>query len=264
MLFVCDIGNSSIKAGVYDGERLLFRSVFSAVERRTADDLAVLLRGSFAMHGLDPALIEGAIIASVVRPLTAIAAAAIELLMHVKPLVVGPGVKTGLNIKTDIPSQLGADIAACAVGALSMRPQPQIIISMGTATTFSGINSQSELCGVLIIPGIGISADALAENAAELPRAGLTAPTGLLGRNTFESMNSGIIYGNASMIDGLLNRIAAEWQQEALEVVVTGAYAELVLPYLLSNHRFSFVENLSLQGLKRIYQLNSKNKARLQ
>lgn len=260
MLFVCDIGNSSIKTGVFDGEKLLFISVFSAVERRTADDMAVLLNGSFALHGLDPALIKGAVIASVVKPLTAVAAAAIERLMHIKPLIVGPGVKTGLNIKTDIPSQLGADIAVCAVGAQQMRPQPQIIISMGTATTFASINSDGELCGVLIIPGIGISLDALAASAAELPRAALSQPSALLGRNTVDSMNSGVIYGNASMLDGLLDRISSEWSQTGLEVVATGAFAEMVIPYMVSNHRIRYVKDLSLQGLKRIYQLNIKKK----
>lgn len=260
MLFVCDIGNSSIKTGVYDGENLLFRSVFSTAEQRTADDMAVLFRGSFAMHGIDLERIRGAVIASVVRPVTSAAASAIELLMHVKPLIVGPGVKTGLNIKTDIPSQLGADIAACAVGAQLMRPRPQIIISMGTATTFASINSEGELCGVLIIPGIGVALAALADKAAELPRTGLARPSTLLGRNTVDSMNSGIIYGNASMLDGLLDRIASEWDQNELEAVATGAFAEIVMPYMVSKHRVRYVEDLSLQGLKRIFQLNNKNK----
>ncbi len=261
MLFVCDIGNSSIKTGVYNDDKLLFRSVFSSVDHRTADDMAVLIKGAFSMHGVDPALVDGAVIASVVRPLTSTAAAAIELLMHVKPLIVGPGVKTGLNIKTDIPSQLGADIAAGAVGAQIMRPQPQVIISMGTATTLTSINDQGELCGVLIVPGIGISLAALAENAAELPLSGLNPPTILLGRNTADSMNSGIIFGNASMLDGLLDRISSEWKQDTLDVIATGAYAEMVLPYMISGHRIKYEANLTLLGLKRIYQLNNKKKS---
>lgn len=258
MLFVCDIGNSSIRTGVFNGDKLLFSSVFSSKDHRTTDDMAVLISGAFAMHGIDISNVDGAVIASVVRPNTSSVMAAIELLMGIKPLVVGPGVKSGLNIKTDIPSQLGADIVACAVGAQLMEPRPQVIAALGTAVTLAGINNQNELCGVIIAPGIGISMEALSEHAAELPRAGLDCPRCLLGQNTVDSMNSGIVYGYASMLDGLLDRIASEWGQDGVEVIATGAYAEIVIPHMVSRHRIRYDADLSLNGLKQIYKLNRK------
>lgn len=180
--------------------------------------------------------------------------------MQVKPLLVGPGVKTGLNIKTDIPSQMGADIVANAVAATSLEKCPMVILDFGTATTLTAINENGELCGVLIYPGVRSSLNALSSQAAELPGISLDSPKALLGKNTIDSMVSGIIYGNASMIDGLLDRIAEEWTAKELTVIAAGGLADRIISYCKSGHKIQFVPNLTLLGLKKIYHLSYRHK----
>lgn len=260
MLFACSIENAYILLGVFDGDRLLFDSKIAAFTEKNVDEYAILINGIFSMYQVALSSINGAIISSVVRPLNATMIQIIEKLMHIKPLLVGPGMKTGLNIKTDIPSQVGADIVANAVAAASLAKSPMVFIDFGTATTLTGINKNGELCGVLICPGVRSSLDALSAHAAELPSIALDDPKILLGKNTIDSMVGGIIYGNASMIDGLLDRIAEDWNTQELTVIATGGLADKIIPYCRSNCRIQYEPNLTLLGLKIIYHLNDRHK----
>ncbi len=261
MLFACDIENTNIYFGVFDEDTMVFHSEIATSLEKSVDEYVILLNGVFALHQVAVTSIDGAIIASVVRPLNATLSQAVEKLMHVKPLQVGPGVKTGLNIKTDIPSQIGADIVANAVAAVSLASCPLVFIDLGTATTLTAINEQGELCGVLIYPGVLSSLNALSAQAAELPCIALDKPRTILGKNTIDSMVSGIIYGNASMIDGLLDRIAEEWQVKDLTVLATGGLADKIVPYCRSGHTVQVEPDLTLLGLKKIYQLNRRHKS---
>lgn len=261
MLLTCNLQNTNIFFGVFDGDDLVFDAQITTYREKSADEYAVLISNIFAMNNLSLSNVDGAIIASVVRPLSSVLGLAIEKLTHRKPLLVGPGVKTGLSIKTDIPSQVGADIVANAVAAVALYPCPLVILDFGTATTLTGLNDAGELCGVLIHPGVRSSLNALSAEAADLPSVSLDNPRHLLGKNTIDSMVGGVVYGNAAMIDGLLDRIAQEWQTEAITVVATGEYAGPVIAHCLSRFPIHTVADLALLGLRRIYHLNARSKA---
>lgn len=260
MLFACDIGNTNISFGVFDGDTMVFNSKIATSYDKSIDEYAILISGVFAMYHVALSSVNGAIISSVVRPLNSTISLAVEKLVQIKPLLVGPGVKNGLNIKTEIPSQLGADIVANAVAATSLDTCPMVVLDFGTATTLTGMNEHGELCGVLICPGVRSSLDALSAHAAELPRISLDKPRVLLGKNTNDSMLSGIVYGNASMVDGLLDRIAEEWGAKELTVIATGGLADIILPYCRGGHKIHFEPNLTLLGLKKVYDVNNRHK----
>jgi len=260
MLFCCDIGNTNITFGVFDGDTMVFDSKIASSYEESVDEYAIIFSGVFAMYQVALSSIDGAVISSVVRPLNSTISRAVEKLVQIKPLLVGPGVKTGLNIKTDIPSQLGADIVANAVAAASLASSPMVVLDFGTATTLTAINEHGELSGVLIYPGVRSSLDALSAHAAELPRISLDKPKAVLGKNTIDSMVSGIVYGNASMIDGLLARIAEEWGTKELTVIATGGLADIILPYCRGGHKIQVEPNLTLLGLKKIYDFSFRHK----
>lgn len=260
MLFACTIENAEISLGVFNGDRLLFKASLATIRNRSADEYAILINSVFQLNRQSPASVSGAIVASVVRPLNDTICQAIEMLMHLKPLMVGPGVKTGLNIKTDIPSQVGADIVACAVAAAAMTKGPLVIIDFGTATTLTGVNASGELCGVLIGPGVQTSLDALSERAAELPDVALDNPGALFGKNTQDSMTSGFVYGCAAMVDGLLDRIADLWNTDVLSIIATGRLAEKIIPHCAGRRTIRLAPDLALQGLRLIYQINDRRR----
>lgn len=255
MLFVCNIENTNISIGVMHGDKLLFDARIATACERSVDEYALLIASLLAMHQVPVASIHGAILASVVRPLDVLLSRAIEQLLQVKPLVVGPGVKTGLNIKTDIPSQVGADIVANAVGALTLADSPLVFVDFGTATTLTGINEKGELCGVIICPGVRSSLDALSERAAELPGIALDSPRRLFGKNTIDAMESGVILGHASMVDGLLDRIAAAWNNNDLTILATGGYADIIIPHCRYGDQIRHEPHLAFWGLRKIYGL---------
>jgi type III pantothenate kinase len=259
MLFTCNIENTSISLGVFDGDTLVFDSQIATRREKTIDEYAIVIGSVFNMYQVPLSVIDGAIISSVVRPLNTTLCLAVEKLMQVKPVLVGPGVKTGLNIKTDIPSQVGADIVANAVAAVSLVKSPLILLNFGTATTLTGINEKGELSGVMICPGVRSSIDALTSHAAELPAISLDNPKHLLGKNTVDSMVGGIIHGNAAMIDGLLDRIADEWQTKELSVIATGELANKIIPYCRCSFRIRYEPHLTLIGLRKIYNLNERH-----
>jgi len=257
MVFAAGLNNSGIALAVFDTDgRLMFRSNISADGNRCEDEYLLQLKSIFSLYGVDPGKAEGAIISSVVPPLTNVFSSAAARLLGCRPMLVGPGIKTGLDIKIDHHSQLGSDLVANTVAASALYPKPFIIIDMGTATTFTMVNAKSELCGVIILPGVRIALDALSAKAAELPYISLDSPKALLGTNTVDAMNSGIIYGTASMLDGLIDRLTDEFNDTGLSVVVTGELANHIIPYC--RHKMTYAPNLLLEGLYMLYRRNQK------
>ncbi|MBS6446202.1 MAG: type III pantothenate kinase [Clostridiales bacterium] len=257
MLLAVDIGNSSIDLGVFDGSgALLMKSKMSAVRTKCTDEYAVILSGILTLHGIGTDRITEGIISSVVPPLTATVSSAINKLFGFVPIEVGPGIKTGLNIRIDSQAQLGADLVANSVAAISRFPLPLIIVDIGTATTFTAINCEGVLEGVIISPGIRMSLDALAADASELPDVSISLPKRFIAKNTNDSMNVGVIYGHAFMIDGFIDRLGGELKGEPLSVVVTGGLADTVLPFC--SHKMEYVPELTLSGLRLLYLKNKK------
>jgi len=257
MVFTADISNSGITSAVFDrnGE-LIFRSDISADISRKEDEYLLLLKKIFCLYAVDPQSIEDAIISSVVPPITPTFCSAVKKMLGCKPLMVGPGVKTGLNIKIDHHYELGSDLVANTVAASALYKAPFVIIDLDTATTLTAVNTKGELCGVIILPGVRTSLDALSATAAELPFISIDTPKALLGTNTVDSMNSGIVYGTASMLDGLIDRLAKEFETTDISIIITGDLALHFIPYC--RHAMSYEPNLVLQGLYLIYKRNRK------
>ena len=256
MIAVVDIGNSNISIGAYSGDQLLFLSRISTQNDATADEYAVRLRHIFDLYGHSVEEMEGAMISSVVPPLSPRLFQALKLLKDVRVYTVGPGLKTGLNIKIDNPSQLGSDLVCVAVAAVAKYPAPSVIIDMSTATTFSAVDSRKNLVGCSIVPGVELSLNALAEGTAQLQKIDLDEPVrSVVGRNTIESMRAGSVYGNASLIDGMIARFRAELVGE-LSVIATGAQA----PYILPNcgETIIYDKKLLLDVLRLIYEKNRR------
>ncbi|MDN5314868.1 MAG: type pantothenate kinase [Clostridiales bacterium] len=261
MLFACDIGNSTIKLGLFNDDHLVSHASLSSNRNATADEYAIQIMGCFSMFGVLPENINGCIISSVVRPLNPVFAESIKKTLKIEPIFVGPGLRTGLNIRTEIPSQLGADIVANAVASLRNEEPPIVIVAMGTATTLTVINQSAELTGVLICPGIALAQNALSSVAAELPGIALSQPVTLLGRNTIDAMVSGSVLGHAAMINGLIDRIADELSVQNMTIVITGNLSEWVIPYI-SSDKYKVIndKDLTLNGLRRIYNLSNKKR----
>lgn len=256
MLIAVDIGNTSISVGVFDGDRLVFKSKLSAAIHRSADEYSVLLLGILKKNNIDISSIDASILLSVVPSLTHTVSQTL-CDFGVKPIVVGAGIKTGLNIRTDMPGVLGADIVAETVAASQICKAPLIVIDLGTATTLTVINEKNELCGCIIAPGVKISFDALAETCALLTDISLSKPKVLLGKNTADSINSGVVLGNAMMLDGFINKIRNEYGfGEAMNVIATGGLAQLIVP--LCENEVRYEPNLTLDGLNYLYKINAK------
>ena len=257
MILTIDIGNTAITMGLFTPEgRLQFRGSLKTDKNKTRDQIAIDLLDMFHLYRSDLQGITGAVISSVVPPMTSSMAGAVEQLSGVRPMIVGPGVKTGMNILAEIHNQLGADIVASSVAAIQKYPQPIIVIDMGTATTFSYL-SESTYKGCVIIPGVRIAVEALSGRAAELPHISLEQPPSIFGRSTIDAMRSGVLYGNAAMIDGMIQRMEAEAKHVAT-VVMTGGNAEMIQPHC--KRKILIDENLLLDGLYYLYQKNHERR----
>ncbi len=250
MLLAIDIGNTNVTLGAYKDDVLSFTARLATDTRRTSDQYAVDIKEILSLHNLEFQNIEDCIISSVVPTVTVAINEAISKLCHIVPLTLGPGVKTGLNIKIDNPAQLGADLVAGAVGALAEYTLPCIIIDMGTATTVSVVDENGFFRGGAIAAGVRLTLKALSENTAQLPSIHINAPENVIGTNTVDSMKSGLVYGTAGMLDGLINRIEYELGATAT-VVATGGLSKEIIPFC--NHTIIYNENLLLDGLKEIY-----------
>ncbi len=256
MILVVDIGNTHIVMGAYEGKKLRFVSRISTNARKTCDEYASKLQAVLALHGVSATDIHGGIISSVVPPLNGIIKEAIRLVYGFEPLVVGPGIKTGLNLIVDNPVTVGADLICACVGAKEKYTYPSVIIDMGTATKLMILDENGSFIGVTIAPGVEIALKALSGGTAQLPQIDLDAPAVLMGKNTIECMRSGVIFGNASMIDGMIDRFEKELGA-TLTKVATGGLSKVIIPHC--NHEITMDENIILEGLRIMYNKNKKS-----
>ena len=253
MLLTVDIGNTNITLGGYIGDSLKFISRLNTDTSLTSDQYAVQILDIVNLRSGKDTKISDAIISSVVPSALNAVSRALELITSKKPMIIGPGTKTGLNIKIDNPAQLGADLAVGAVGAKGKYPTPTIIIDMGTATTLSVIDKDGAFLGGVIAAGIRSTLDALASKTAQLPTISIEAPKSVIGKNTADSMKAGLVLGAASMLDGLIDRIEDELGSSTT-VVATGGLAEIVVSACKKD--IILDNNLLLEGLYKIYHKN--------
>ncbi len=252
MFLAIDIGNTEITLGVFDGEELRATWHVSTGIHRTVDEYAVLLLNMIG-RGPSDFDIDAVAVCSVVPPLVAVFEELCQRYLHVSPLVVGAGVKTGVRIRMDNPREVGADRIANAAAAHHLYGGPVIITDLGTATTFDVVSKEGDYMGGAIAPGIGVAAEALFMRAAKLPRVELTRPKQAIGRDTIAAMQSGIVFGYVGLVEGLVARIQKELGEPA-KVVATGGFAE---PIARETAVINVVNpNLTLVGLRLIYQMN--------
>ena len=253
MLVVMDIGNSNIVMGLYEGEVLRQHWRFSTDRNKTEDEYGMLVKSLFDSVGLSFDQVKGVILSSVVPPLNhTIERMCIKYLQQ-KALVVGPGIKTGLNIKYEYPREVGSDRIVNAVAAIHHYGTPLIVVDFGTATTFCYVDGRGQYMGGAIAPGIGISTEALVSRAAKLPRIEISKPANVVGRNTISAMQAGIYYGFVGQVEGIVRRIIAEAGIEP-KVVATGGMAELVANETACIHVVD--PHLTLKGLRLIFERN--------
>lgn len=253
MLLAIDIGNTNITLGGFEDNILTFTARLATNSSLTSDQYASHFKNILALYNQDYNEIDDCIISSVVPSVGSAVSRAVSLLCDIVPLSLGPGVKTGLNIKIDNPAQLGADLVAGAVGAISEYTLPCIVIDMGTASTISVIDKYGAFLGGAIAAGVRLTLKALCENTAQLPAIDLSAPNSVIGTNTVDCMRSGLIFGTAAMIDGLIDRISDELGEEPT-VVATGGLSKEIIEHCSNNIIYN--ENLLLEGLKEIYEKN--------
>ncbi|WP_166245685.1 type III pantothenate kinase [Paenibacillus turpanensis] len=253
MIFVMDVGNTNIVLGLYEGKELRYHWRISTNRSATVDEYGMIIYNLFGHSRLSMSEIQGVIISSVVPPLTPTLERTCAKYFGKEPLIVGPGVKTGLNIRYENPREVGADRIVNAVAAMELYGPPLIIVDFGTATTFCYIDENGQYIGGAIAPGIGISTEALYQRAAKLPRIELVKPKSTVGRNTVTSMQAGIIYGYAGQVDGIVQRMEEEFGTKT-KVIATGGLAELIS----GESRTITTVNplLTLQGLQIIYERN--------
>ncbi len=254
MLLAVDVGNTQTHIGVFSKDAIVAQWRTHTVRSRTADELALTFRQFLSMDDLSfDRQITGVVISSVVPTLTAAIREMVERYFHFSPVVVEPGTRTGMPIHIDNPSELGADRICNAVAAYTLAGGPLIVIDFGTATTFDVVSQRGEYLGGAIAPGVQVSADALAQAAARLPRVELLAPRSVIGKSTIESVRAGVLLGAAAMVDGMIDRIRGEMKGEP-QVVATGGLAPLVLEHCSTKSRFE--ATLTLTGLRILYERN--------
>ena len=253
MILAIDIGNTNIVVGCIDDEKTYFIERLSTVRTKTELEYAVDLKTVLDIYHIKKTDIEGCIISSVVPQITDIARLAAEKILKKEVMVLGPGVKTGLNIMMDNPGQLGADMVADAVAGLASYPVPFIVIDMGTATTVSVVNDKKQYIGGMILPGVGVSLDALTSRASQLSGISIDAPKHIIGKNTIECMKSGVLYSNAAALDGIVERIEEELGQRTT-VIATGGLAKKIVSHC--KREIILDEDLLLKGLRVIYKKN--------
>ena len=256
MIFVFDVGNTNTVLGVYDGEELTHHWRIETNRNKTNDEYGMLIKSLFDFADLSLSDISGIIISSVVPPIMFALEKMCIRYFNLKPLVVGPGIKTGLDIKYDNPKEVGADRIVNAVAAIHKYGSPLIIVDFGTATTYCYITEDKQYLGGAIAPGIGISTEALYTRAAKLPRIEIVRPEGVVGRNTVSAMQSGILYGYVGQVEGIVNRMKNESKQTPT-VIATGGLASLI------DQESSVIDIvdpfLTLKGLQLIYKRNMEN-----
>jgi len=255
LLLVIDVGNTNIVFGVYKGEHLLHAFRIATRKKNTSSEYLVLLNQLFGLFNIPTKEISGTVISSVVPPLTEVLQDTVRELTATEPLIVGPGIKTGVPIAVDNPREVGTDRIVNTVAAYTKYGGPAIVVDLGTATTFDVISSSGEYLGGAISPGIGISMNALFNETAQLPRVEIKEPSRVIGKNTVESMQSGIFYGYVSLIDGMIARLKGELKEEAI-TVATGGLAPLLAT---ASQCIDKVDpDLTLEGLRILYAKNQQ------
>lgn len=255
MILAIDVGNTNIVLGCIDGDECLFVERLSTVRTKTELEYAIDIKNVLDIYHIHRSDIEGGIVSSVVPQITNIVKLAVEKILKKEVLVVGAGIKTGLNIRMDNPAQLGSDLVVNAVAGIAEYPVPLLILDLGTANTVSVIDKNKNYIGGMIYPGIGVSLDSLTARASQLGGIGIEAPEHIIGKNTVECMKSGIIYSSAAAIDGIIDRLQDELEGEAT-VIATGGLAKKIVPYC--KREIILDNDLLLKGLAVIYRKNRK------
>jgi type III pantothenate kinase len=253
MLLAIDVGNTNIVYGLFDGQALASTFRVESVRGRTPDEYAIALRSLLAMRNIDPARVDSAVIACVVPSLTEPMTQLVRNAFGRQPLVVGPGVRTGMAILIENPREVGADRIADAVAGYEKAKGGVVVVDFGTSTNFDVVTPRGEYLGGVLAPGLQISADALFARAARLPRVEIVAPSKVVGRNTLHAMQSGIVYGYAGLVDGLVERILSEVGFPCA-VMATGGLASLIAP--ISRTIREVDPELTLTGLRLLYERN--------
>ncbi|APF26181.1 TPA: type III pantothenate kinase [Clostridium botulinum] len=257
MILVLDVGNTNIVLGIYKNKELIANWRLATDNKRTADEYGIQVIELFSHNNLSFSDIEGVIISSVVPNIMYSLEHMISKYFNIKPIIVGPGVKTGINIKYDNPKEVGADRIVNAVAAHEIYEKPLIIIDFGTATTFCSVTKEANYLGGTICPGIKISSDALFDKAAKLPRVELVKTPGVICKNTVASIQAGIIYGYAGQVDYIVSKMKKEMMalgEEEPFVVATGGFAKLISEEAKSIDEINAI--LTLEGLRVIYEKN--------
>ena len=255
MILAIDVGNTNIVLGMIENGEIQNVVRIHTDLRETGTEYALKLRQVADFYHIDLMGLEGAIISSVVPPVTESLRLAVESLIGKKPLIVAPGMKTGMNVRIDDPSTMAGDLVVCSVAAIACYGAPLIVIDMGTATTMVLIDNEGSYRGGAIIPGVKLSYAALSAGASLLPDISITAPKKCIATNTVDSMRSGAVYGTAAMLDGMIDRMEEELGEKC-RVIATGGIAQFVTPYC--KHEILCDNDLLLKGLWVLYQKNKK------
>lgn len=255
MLLAIDIGNTNLVIGCMENDEILFKARIATDRTRTSDQYGVEIKSMIEAYGVALDQIEDCIISSVVPPVFNSVKTGVMKILGKQPLVVGPGLKTGLNIHVDVPSQVGSDRIVVAVAALAEYKAPLILLDMGTATTIDVVEPENRYMGGIIFPGVKISLDALTSRAAQLPAISLDKPKQVIGKNTVDCMRNGMMFGTAAMIDGIVERIEEELGHSAT-LIATGGLAQFITP--LCKRDIILEKDLLLKGLNIIYKKNKR------
>ncbi len=255
MILTIDIGNTNIVLGCIDGDKTLFVERLSTVRTKTELEYAIDIKNVLDIYHIHRDEIEGGIISSVVPQITTIVKLAVEKILKKNVIVVGAGIKTGLNIRIDNPAQLGSDLVVDSVAAIVEYPAPLLIFDLGTANTVCVIDKNKNYIGGMIYPGIGVSLDSLTAHASQLGGISIEAPEHMIGKNTTECMKSGLIYSSAAAMDGIIDRLQEQLGGEAT-VIATGGLAKKIVPHC--RREIILDDDLLLKGLAIIYKKNRK------
>ncbi|MGN0999411.1 MAG: type III pantothenate kinase [Faecousia sp.] len=255
MLLAIDIGNTNIVIGCIRDDTILFKARIATDRTRTSDQYGVEIKNMLEAFDIRKSDITDCIISSVVPPVFHSVRTGVMKVIGKQPIVVGPGLKTGLNIHVDSPSQVGSDRIVIAVAALAEYQAPLILLDLGTATTIEVVEPNNLYLGGVIFPGVKVSLDALTSRAAQLPAISLDKPDKVIGKNTVDCMRSGMMYGTAAMIDGLIDRIEEELGHSST-IIATGGLAQFIIP--LCKRKILLEKDLLLKGLNVIYKKNKK------
>lgn len=255
MLLAIDIGNTNIVIGCIRDDEILFKARIATDRLRTSDQYGVEIKNMVEAFGVKVSQIDDCIISSVVPPVFNSVRTGVIKVIGKQPMVVGPGLKTGLDIQMDVPSQVGSDRIVIAVAALAEYKAPLILMDMGTATTIEVVEPDNRYVGGIIFPGVRVSLEALTSRAAQLPGISLDKPQQVIGKNTIDCMRSGMMYGTAAMLDGLIERIEEELGHQCT-IVATGGLAKFITP--LCKRDIILEGDLLLKGLNIIFKKNKK------